>query len=50
MSQKNNNAEWGNEMDVAEHEKTYVQFIQWAKWSTIGASALVLWLILFVFS
>lgn len=50
MSQNENSSEWGKEMDAAEHEKTYAQFIEWSKWGTIGVCALVLWLILFVFS
>lgn len=50
MVEDNSSTDWGKEMDADEHIQTYDKFIQFSKWGTIICSAIVLWLILFVFS
>ena len=49
MTDTNDSQDCGNEMDRPEHEKTYVVFLDFTKWSIVVIAIILVMLLLFVY-
>lgn len=50
MSDANNKQDWNEVMDRPEHEKTYDMFLAYTKWTSIAITAILLFLLVFVYN
>lgn len=49
MSDPNNTQDWNDVMDRPEHEKTYDAFLAYTKWTCIAITAILAFLLIFVY-
>lgn len=49
MSDENNKQNWNEVMDRPEHEKTYEAFLSYTKWTSVVITAILLFLLVFVY-
>jgi len=50
MTDKTENQDWGEEMDRSEHEQTYDAFLAYTKHSVVVLTAILLFLLVFVYN
>lgn len=50
MTDKLENQDWGDEMDRSEHEQTYDAFLTYTKHSIVVLTAILLFLLVFVYN
>ena len=50
MSDKTENQDWGEEMDRSEHEQTYDDFLAYTKHTIVALTAILLFLLVFVYN